>query len=205
VFSLSTAAERLLAKDVAARDFSVSVGKLASAFKVDEVRLMSQINDHVTMARLHFEKTKCSQLEAWLHVVAVSTKKSRPNVDLKEVLYRYATFRACTSRIEQDFSLVENLMGNKRLHQLEEREADVIKVLVDRPKDSAGRLEILKHAQKVWIRHFGVPRASSQHWKRARGEVPGDPSTCTLTEFQRKRRREMLEVTRGASSEAIAT
>eukprot|EP00959_Pyramimonas_sp_CCMP1952_P326979 6844623-Pyramimonas_sp.AAC.1 len=80
------------------------------------------------------------------------------NDELKKLLYRFSTFKACASRIEQDFIKCMWVFGDRRLHGTESTECDEIKLVVDRPKDTPSVLCIAQRAQEVWNSCYGVSR-----------------------------------------------
>jgi hypothetical protein len=43
---------------------------------------------------------------SWKHIYCACKKQA-----VKEILYRYAVFKPCTSRVEQDISVIEEVLG----------------------------------------------------------------------------------------------
>ena len=136
-----------------AEERTAAFQKLGKAFKLDPDHLANQVNDHIHVARCFKQQHGTDNLSAWANAVRRTearrdTALQHPCDHLKGLLYRYATFRACTSRIEQDFSKIADALGDKRLHSLESTEACVTKVVLDKPRDSAACNAIVASAQE---------------------------------------------------------
>ena len=141
------------------RDIAV----LAKAFGLEEPALMSEIDDLAPIAKQHQVSTNASNLDCWIAAVRKvesrpSTHKSHPTAAVRECLYRLAMFRPCTSRVEQDFSRIDELLSTKRLNGLASTEDDVAKVILDTPQDPDTRAHTIQAARQAWRECFGVCR-----------------------------------------------
>ncbi len=175
-----------------------NVRKLAQAFHLDPVKLMCQMNDFFHVAWTHARSSGCSSVEGWIFALRKVGLKRRGHTDvheLKECLYRYVTWKACTSRLEQDFSKMKIVMGVNRLHGRECCEGDVAKVVLDCPTDEPTQQRIIETAQSLWSEHYGVSRQGCATSTRidtgsVRKRTDEDGTQLTRAAFLRRRRNE---------------
>ncbi len=72
-------------------------------------------------------------MDAWTAAIRrveskASTAANHPTDALRPAIYRLALFKPCTSRVEQDFSRIDQILGSKRLGGLDSTEDDITKV-----------------------------------------------------------------------------
>ena len=186
------------------------IAVLAKAMGVNEADLASQLDALAPVAHQHSRKTGASNLDCW--VAAVHRAESRksmamahPTHAIREGIYRLAMFRACTSRIEQDFSKIDEVLGSKRLAGVGSTEDDVIKVILDTPEDPQELARIVVKARVIWRECMGVSRPGEGRGRRFDFGVPapkrklagsGDPTQRKFArkQFVTERRRAANEV-----------
>ena len=139
------------------------IAVIAKAVGVNEDDLINQLGALAPVARQHFLTTGASNLDCW--IAAVRRAESRrsvaagnPTHAIREGIYRLAMFKACTSRVEQDFSKIDEVLGSKRLSGLEATEDDVIKVILDAPTNPKELSKVVATARVIWRECFGVSR-----------------------------------------------
>ena len=150
---------------------------IAKAVGVNEDDLMAQLDALAPVARQHSLSTGANNLDCW--IAAVRRAESRhsvavlnPTRAIREGIYRLAMFKACTSRVEQDFSKIDEVLGSKRLNGLEATEDDVIKVLLDAPTDPKELSKVVANARIIWRECYGVSRPGEGKARRFDLGVP---------------------------------
>jgi len=192
-------------------DFQNDIDKLALAFKQDSSQLRSELEGLRHVAACHSEKTGCSNFHAYKHAVHRAKASQRlhachPTGALEVVLTRFPTFKNCTSKLEQDFSWFHDLMGDKRLHSLDDTESCLAKVLLDKPKDPQELRAVLAEAQSIWLEHYGISRTGATDRmdtgaKKVTAHRPGNGTSMWRSEFLAKRRSEAAAVAEAVSVE----
>jgi hypothetical protein len=181
-----------------------NIQTLAHAFDVDFVRLRSQVVDLGTIAQQYYRTSKQSFLSCWIHTVQRvnirgSTLIAHATYAVREILYRYVVFKPCTSRVEQYFSVVKEVLGDRRRNSSATTEDDITKVVLDIPRSLAEREEIIESARAVWREHYGVSRTAKlvgdkldKGFRKALNshQVDCDIALPCRTEFLRLRRGE---------------
>ena len=139
---------------------------LASVIKCDMVDLKSQVDDLEPIALQHHLQTGASNLDCWIAAIKrvesrAATVAGHPSAAIRYAVYRLAMFKPCTSRLEQDFSRIDEVLGKHRLNSTEETEDDIVKVLLDFPPPGQDRTTILASAREIWRQCYGVSREGS--------------------------------------------
>ena len=141
---------------------ATKIAKLAHAFRIDPVALANEIRDHRHVAVQYKASGMASDnFAAWSTAITNMSKRSdkrHPSSNLCSVLYRYGCFRACTSRVEQDFTKIKAALGEQRLNGSEEYEHCINKIVLDRPSEQKERDLLVLKAQDIWCEHFGQAR-----------------------------------------------
>ena len=139
------------------------IAVIARAVGVTEDDLSNQLDALAPVARQHFLTTGASNLDCWIAAIRRaesrrSVAEKNPTDAIREGIYRLAMFKACTSRVEQDFSKIDEVLGSKRLSGLEATEDDVIKVILDAPTNPQELSKVVARARAIWRDCFGVSR-----------------------------------------------
>ena len=148
-------------KKTKAESFSDDVCKLARLVGVDAVETELQL-DSVRQVALQMFSSSCKGdvVGAWVEAVKRYEAAFTTHLtSLRQILYRFAAYRACTSAVESNFSQLERYF-HKRRESLHDANLNTqAKLILDTHPESYGT--ICKDAQDVWIEHFGKPRKQS--------------------------------------------
>ena len=79
---------------------------------------------------------------------------------LRQVVYRLLTFRACTSAVEQNFSVLQKAFDRRAESLSEASENNLAKVILELPDDELPK--IAQEAQRVWIHALGRARTTTR-------------------------------------------
>ena len=141
------------------------IAKLAHAFGLDPVALANEMCNYRHIA-MHLKKNGevSDNFTAWATAIHKAEQKQiahrkSPNANLRTLLYRYGCLRACTSRVEQDFTNIKAVFGDCRLHASEEYEHCINKIVLDRPSEEPERNLLVQKAQEIWHECYGQTRS----------------------------------------------
>ena len=177
------------------------IAVLAKSFQADGARLRTQLEDLQPLARRRYDESRNPFLQCWVDTIRrvesrSSTSMMHPTDAIRQIVYRYAVFKPCTSRLEQDFSVLKEAFGERRLNALDHTEDDCAKVILDYSEVRAEHDAIVEGARAVWAEHYGQCRKSdSAHDKLDKGRAKiTDGGRMTKDEFTKRRRREGAEL-----------
>ena len=154
--------------------------RLERGFKVKG--LVNQFQDHLPIAAAHNLEHKCSNLDSWRYGIELSRvrpdrERAHPCDSLLHVLIRYACFAASTSRIEQSFSKLMQVLTSQRLNADYDTENMAVELILATLSES--ELDILcRRAQTLWMEAF--PRAVRTH--AVRRKDAGLPHKTTVVD-----------------------
>jgi hypothetical protein len=178
-------------------DVSCNFRRLAQAFNVDFLELVTQYNDHLPIARRLKSVTGSSNHDAWSEALQKTqrhSKSSHPAGALIPVLQRYLCYTVSTAKVEQSFSKLKRILGEQCLGGSSTFEARLVKVVLDRTGTSADDKRIHR-ARALWAEHWarcrrpysgrldkGIARPHRHHgerqWIRVRRDVVGRAAAC---------------------------
>ena len=157
VFSLSGSVPESL-------DACPDVEKLAKLVGVDKVELASQLQSVQQVARVLYKGDKRDDVVgAWTEAARRWEAAYKTNLDiLRPVLYRFITFRACTSTVEQNFSMLERYFHKRKENMSEAMENILAKLILDVKEDASesAKVALCEAAQQVWFGNYGRPRTT---------------------------------------------
>ncbi|CAK0864004.1 unnamed protein product, partial [Prorocentrum cordatum] len=153
----------------AARRRDIAV--LANAMGVGEADLRNELDALAPVARQRRTQTGANTLDSWIAAIRraesrKSMSSAHPAHTIREGIYRLAMFRACTSKVEQDFSKIDEVLGSKRLNGVGSTEDDVIKVVLDTPEDPEELSDVIVRARVIWRECLGVSRPGDGRGRR---------------------------------------
>ena len=135
------------------------VEKLAALVGVDATEAESQLDCVRQIALQSFSSAdyKGDAVRAWVEAVKrYEAAYTTSLTSLRPILYRFMVYRACTSAVEQNFSLMERYF-HKRRDALQDAALNVQAKLILDAHDQCRNI-ICKDAQNIWIEHYGKPR-----------------------------------------------
>ena len=132
------------------------IQRLSQTFK--RPHLLRQFTGFWEPARKELIATGCAYHEAWVNAVLRFRDESRSNLPsdcLLHVLIRLRAFAACTSSIEQSFSVILKTFGKQRFGMHPYAENMAITVLLARNMSEPELENIFKRAQELWDEALG--------------------------------------------------
>ena len=136
-------------------DLDENFKRLAMFFHVDLGAFVAQFRAHLPAALQKFRDARCSNAEAWHHSVFENTRwkytlENHPASELVTILLRYSTFAVSTARVEQHFSQVKRVLGERGgTNSTDDTENMRVSLLLGRSPSTADNNTILNRAQDL--------------------------------------------------------
>ena len=175
------------------------VRRLATVFKLDAMKLKSEIEAFRPYAQRSFSQSNSSTFEAWAKVLRKVGKKSTDSwQSLSETLQRYAVDTGTTSPCEQTFSKRLQLL-NCRFSMSERQDLGILKVALERRPEEEDY--VIGLARELWTEHYGEQREMREEKRIDHGIKRKKVIADTETDFLRKRRAATTEAVKACKAE----
>ena len=146
---------------VAERSISEHLERMAEVFQQDKNEVKREYHDLYDIAYNTFMCQRgLSSKEAWR--LALEQVNKRWNKDhhssgaIAKILARWVAWVISTSGLEQGFSAMDKVYGNRRQSMSRQKEQDILTLIVDKRDDEVD--EVIEIATELWSKYYGPIR-----------------------------------------------